>query len=77
MNRFVTGIAVAATLLLAQGCSLSPRAEEKSATAAKMQQEEHSMGGMDRGGHSMSNTRDGEAVLAHNYLLIKMCEYLG
>jgi hypothetical protein len=25
MNRFVTGIAVAATLLLAQGCSLSPK----------------------------------------------------
>lgn len=60
MNRFISGIAVAATLLLAQGCSLSPRAEEKPATAATKQHSGHTMGGMEHGGHSTSDTGDGE-----------------
>jgi hypothetical protein len=63
MNRLMTGIAVTATLLLAQSCSLSPKAEEKPATAATEQHEQDhspSMGSMSHDGHSTSNTGDGE-----------------
>lgn len=58
MNRLMTGIALTASLVLTQSCSLSPKAEEKPATAATKQHEEQAMSGMSHEGHSANNTSD-------------------
>jgi len=58
MNRLMTGIALTASLVLTQSCSLSPKAEEKPAIAVTEQHEEQAINGMSHERHSTNNTDD-------------------
>ncbi|HEY9849146.1 MAG TPA: hypothetical protein V6D28_06790 [Leptolyngbyaceae cyanobacterium] len=73
MIRLITAFALTSTLLLVQGCSFSPRAEEKPVAAATKQGEGHSMSNGEthdsaesnpHGGHSMGDEENSSQAQA-------------
>lgn len=60
MKIFLNAIAITTTLVLAQSCSLLPKAEEKAISVTTHQYEEHSMSDSHHGEHSTSGTVHGE-----------------
>ncbi|WP_096595206.1 hypothetical protein [Calothrix sp. NIES-2098] len=60
MNRFLNAIAITTTLVIAQSCSLLPKAEEKAISVTTHQHEEHSMSETHHGEHSTSSAVHGE-----------------
>ena len=60
MKRFLNAIAITSTLVLAQSCSLLPKAEEKAISVTTHQHEEHSMRDSHHGEHSTSIAVHGE-----------------
>ncbi len=61
MKHFLSAIAITSTLLLTQGCSVSPKAEEKPVAPTK-QDESHSMGNEETPSSTQSNPQEGHSM---------------
>ncbi|MCA1991248.1 MAG: hypothetical protein LDL41_04260 [Coleofasciculus sp. S288] len=65
MKRFATALAITSTLLLAQSCSVSPKAEEKSAKLSNPHAEPSlDNGEMHHEGHSMGDGKQSSIAVA-------------
>ncbi|AFZ61216.1 hypothetical protein H6G54_29255 [Anabaena cylindrica FACHB-243] len=60
MNKFLNAIAITATLILAQGCSLLPKAEEKAISASTHQHQEPAKTESHHEGHSTGSAVHGD-----------------